>query len=208
MLQRGTGTSAGHQRGLLMATSGDLTWPPAGTFSWPRTNLRPISGNRVSAFTMPSRSADLQTATNCPSSRLIPRRYAPVPFPDAAPPCRSVRGLGCYGAMFGVVIRCGHDCALTRRSRPLRGRVHMASRVPTADSGRAPLVPGAIPIARAAICAWSALAHPRRADAGRAPTDSGAATASSRCRRGAIRRRSNHPLVARTTRSGAARRRK
>src|SRR5436305_1127998 len=31
------GTSAGHQRGLLVATSGDLTWPPARTFSWPRT---------------------------------------------------------------------------------------------------------------------------------------------------------------------------
>src|SRR4051794_41099451 len=40
MLQRGTGTSAGHQRGLLVATSGHLNWPPAGTFSWPRTTGR------------------------------------------------------------------------------------------------------------------------------------------------------------------------
>src|SRR5215211_1055688 len=37
MLQRGTGTSAGHHRGLLVVTSGDLNWPPAGTFSWPWT---------------------------------------------------------------------------------------------------------------------------------------------------------------------------
>ncbi len=37
MPQRGVGTCAGHQRGLLMATSRDLNWLSAGTFAWPRT---------------------------------------------------------------------------------------------------------------------------------------------------------------------------
>ena len=38
--QPGVGTFAGHQRGLSMATSGDLTWPPVGTFSWPWTGAK------------------------------------------------------------------------------------------------------------------------------------------------------------------------
>src|SRR3954468_19063177 len=37
LLHQGTRASAGHQRGLRVATSEDLNWPSAGTFSWPRT---------------------------------------------------------------------------------------------------------------------------------------------------------------------------
>ena len=35
--QRGVGTSAGHQRGLIVATSGDLIWPPVRIFHGQRT---------------------------------------------------------------------------------------------------------------------------------------------------------------------------
>ncbi len=89
MLQRGVGTSGGQKRGLLVATSGDLSWPKTGTFSWPRTALL-----LVTPASLASRSARAEWQQAIASTkRILPVLVGGSDFVDLPPEVRHIQAI-------------------------------------------------------------------------------------------------------------------
>ena len=165
-------TSTGHQRGLLVATSADLNWPPPGTFSWPWTRSAKRAGGLWRSWPRVPHQVDelrapgplLPTFAGCPGrarqqhqdhpsprARRDPSSTA-VPFTRAPPPAahRNLTAglhLAGAGAIHPGASTSGPSSAPPPPGRPqARSGARAAAAEPCSTTGEATLHPARRPV--------------------------------------------------------------